>query len=224
MTHSSARRSPASCWRRLRPRWPVRGHSLEGAGSGSWAGGRLGFDDASLTVKQHARFSELLGDDWELVPCTGAVQRLRAVKDAGEIARIRAAAELADAALRGGPRRRARRAHRARGRDRARAAHAPPGRRGAELPLDRRRRRARRAAARRAARAADPGGRARDDRLGRAARGLLLGLHAHVRHRRGDLRAGARDLRARARSPGAGACRRSGRDPPAGRSTRSPAR
>ena len=62
-------------------------------------GGRLGFDDASLTVKQHARFAELLGEGWELVPCTGAVRRLRAVKDAGEIARIRAAAELADEAL-----------------------------------------------------------------------------------------------------------------------------
>jgi Xaa-Pro aminopeptidase len=62
--------------------------------------GRLGFDDASLTVKQHARLTELLGDEWELVPCTGAVERLRAVKDAGEIDRIRAASRLADEALR----------------------------------------------------------------------------------------------------------------------------
>jgi Xaa-Pro aminopeptidase len=63
--------------------------------------GRLGFDDASLTVAEHARLRELLEEDWELVPFTGAVERLRAVKDAGELARIRAAAELADEALRG---------------------------------------------------------------------------------------------------------------------------
>jgi Xaa-Pro aminopeptidase len=63
-------------------------------------GGRLGFDDASLTVKQHARLAELLGEGWELVPCAGAVEGLRAVKDAGEIDRIRAASSLADEALR----------------------------------------------------------------------------------------------------------------------------
>jgi Xaa-Pro aminopeptidase len=63
-------------------------------------GGRLGFDDASLTVKQHARLAELLGEGWELVPCAGAVESLRAVKDAGEIDRIRAASRLADEALR----------------------------------------------------------------------------------------------------------------------------
>jgi Xaa-Pro aminopeptidase len=62
--------------------------------------GRLGFDDASLTVKQHARLTELLGEGWELVPCTGLVEGLRAVKDAGEIDRIRAASRLADEALR----------------------------------------------------------------------------------------------------------------------------
>jgi Xaa-Pro aminopeptidase len=62
--------------------------------------GRLGFDDAHLSVKGHRHLSELLGDAWELVPTGGAVRRLRAVKDAGEIARIRAASGLADAALR----------------------------------------------------------------------------------------------------------------------------
>ena len=62
--------------------------------------GRLGFDDASLTVAQHTHLRELLPDSWELIPCAGAVERLRAVKDEEEIARIRAASELADEALR----------------------------------------------------------------------------------------------------------------------------
>ena len=61
--------------------------------------GRLGFEEANLTVKEHRRLTELLGEQWELVPGTGVVQRLRAVKDAGEIARIHAASELADEAL-----------------------------------------------------------------------------------------------------------------------------
>ncbi|HXW59367.1 MAG TPA: Xaa-Pro peptidase family protein [Solirubrobacteraceae bacterium] len=63
-------------------------------------GGRLGFDDQGLTVAQHTRLGELLGERWELVPGSDAVRRLRAVKDAGEIVRIRAASELADEALR----------------------------------------------------------------------------------------------------------------------------
>jgi Xaa-Pro aminopeptidase len=63
--------------------------------------GRLGFDEASMTVAEHARLRELLAGAWELVPCAGIVERLRAVKDAGELERIRGAAELADEALRG---------------------------------------------------------------------------------------------------------------------------
>jgi Xaa-Pro aminopeptidase len=63
------------------------------------AGGRLGFDEKSLTVAQHTRLHELLGERWQLVPGAELLERLRAVKDASEIARIRAASELADEAL-----------------------------------------------------------------------------------------------------------------------------
>jgi len=69
-------------------------------GAGGERGGRLGFAEASVSVKDHRRLTELLGRAWELVPGAGVVERLRAVKDAGEVARIRAASELADEALR----------------------------------------------------------------------------------------------------------------------------
>jgi Xaa-Pro aminopeptidase len=62
--------------------------------------GRLGFDDGSITVAQHARLRELLPAGWQLVPCAGAVERMRAIKDTHEIARIRGATQLADEALR----------------------------------------------------------------------------------------------------------------------------
>jgi Xaa-Pro aminopeptidase len=73
----------------------------EGGGTGAGRTGRLGFDEQALTVARHSRLRELLGPAWELIPCAGTVERLRAVKDRGEIARIRAAAQLADEALRG---------------------------------------------------------------------------------------------------------------------------
>jgi len=63
------------------------------------AGGRIGFDETSLTIARHRRLLELLPDGWQPVPCPNLVARLRLVKDAGELARIRAAAELADEAL-----------------------------------------------------------------------------------------------------------------------------
>lgn len=59
----------------------------------------LGFDDASLSVKQHVRLRKLLAKAWQLVPCGGIVERLREVKDEQEIERIRAASALADQAL-----------------------------------------------------------------------------------------------------------------------------
>lgn len=69
-------------------------HALDGRS------GRLGFNDASVSVKAYEHLRELLGEAWELVPAGGAVEGLRAIKDAGEVARIRAASELADEALR----------------------------------------------------------------------------------------------------------------------------
>jgi Xaa-Pro aminopeptidase len=63
-------------------------------------GGRLGFDEEHLSVKQHGRLHELLGDGWELIWCGGTVERLRAIKDPGEIAHIRASAALVDEILR----------------------------------------------------------------------------------------------------------------------------
>ncbi len=76
----------------------VLGKGEQGTG-GNLDRGKLGFDDAALSVKQHARLRELLGEGWELVPCGGVVESLREVKDEQEIARIRAAAQLADEAL-----------------------------------------------------------------------------------------------------------------------------
>jgi Xaa-Pro aminopeptidase len=60
---------------------------------------RLGFDDTSVTVRQHRRLRELLPGRVELVAAGGLVERLRAVKAPDEVGRIRAATELADAAL-----------------------------------------------------------------------------------------------------------------------------
>jgi Xaa-Pro aminopeptidase len=60
---------------------------------------RLGFDDAHMSVRSHARLRELLPETVELVPAGGLVGELREVKDAGEIERIRAATRLADEAL-----------------------------------------------------------------------------------------------------------------------------
>ena len=60
---------------------------------------RLGFDDAAISVRDHARLRELAPKAVELVAAGGLVDGLRAVKDEGEQEKVRAAARLADAAL-----------------------------------------------------------------------------------------------------------------------------
>jgi len=60
---------------------------------------RVGFDDANLSVKSHARLAHDFGTRADLVAAGGIVEELRTVKDDAEVARIRAACELADAAL-----------------------------------------------------------------------------------------------------------------------------
>ena len=71
--------------------------ALRALGAG---GGKLGFDDASVTVAEHERLRADIAQGWELQPCGGAIERLRAVKDADEVAIMRASAQLADEALR----------------------------------------------------------------------------------------------------------------------------
>ncbi|MHB1539306.1 MAG: M24 family metallopeptidase [Solirubrobacteraceae bacterium] len=67
------------------------------------AGGRasFGFDERHLSVAEHAKLAELLGEGVQLVGCGGMLERLREVKDAQEQQRIAAAATLADEALAG---------------------------------------------------------------------------------------------------------------------------
>jgi Xaa-Pro aminopeptidase len=60
---------------------------------------RLGFEAEHVSIHDHRRLRELLGEGIELIEVEGLVEGLRAVKDEEEIERIRAAAELADAAL-----------------------------------------------------------------------------------------------------------------------------
>lgn len=59
----------------------------------------LGFDDASLTFRRHARLRELLPPRWKVRRAGGLVEELREVKAQDELARIRAATQLADEAL-----------------------------------------------------------------------------------------------------------------------------
>ncbi len=178
-------------------------------------GGRLGFDATKLTVRAHARIAELLGSKWELVPADGLVAEQRTVKEPAEIAAIAAAAQLADEALRGvlesG----------LVGRTESAVAfelEMAMRRLGAEQPSFP-------SIVAAGAHGALPHAQPREVEIprdvlvtidwGAAPRGVLLGLHAYVCDRRGHLRAGTRDLRARAECP-AGRPRR-----PPGRAQRS---
>lgn len=58
--------------------------------------GRVGFEDAHMSVRQHVRLAELTPEDTELVPAGSLVERLRAVKEPEELRAIRDAAALAD--------------------------------------------------------------------------------------------------------------------------------
>jgi Xaa-Pro aminopeptidase len=60
---------------------------------------RVGFDDAHLAVRDHAKLARIVREGVELVAAGGVVEELRAVKDAEELDRVRAAARLADEAL-----------------------------------------------------------------------------------------------------------------------------
>ena len=58
--------------------------------------GRVGFEDAKLSVRQLARLEAAIGDDVGLVPAGDLVEQLRIVKEPDELERIAAAAELTD--------------------------------------------------------------------------------------------------------------------------------
>ena len=58
--------------------------------------GRVGFEDAKLSVRQRRKLGEAVADGVELVPAGDLVEALRAVKDQRELEAIASAAELAD--------------------------------------------------------------------------------------------------------------------------------
>ncbi len=60
---------------------------------------RLGFEDDHVSVRQYRRLAEMLGEQVELVPAGGLIERLRSVKEPEELERIREATKLADAAF-----------------------------------------------------------------------------------------------------------------------------
>jgi Xaa-Pro aminopeptidase len=62
--------------------------------------GRVGFEDAKLSVRQLARIEAAVGEQVDLVPAGDLVEQLRAVKEPEEIERIAAAAELTDGVYR----------------------------------------------------------------------------------------------------------------------------
>src|SRR3954469_836600 len=60
---------------------------------------RLGFDDAHLSVRDHAKLARLVREGIELVPAGGAVERLRVVKDPEELDPVRAPARVGHGVL-----------------------------------------------------------------------------------------------------------------------------
>jgi Xaa-Pro aminopeptidase len=58
--------------------------------------GKVGFEDANLSVRQLARLEAAVGEDVDLVPAGDLVEQLRAVKEPEEIERMAAASEVAD--------------------------------------------------------------------------------------------------------------------------------
>ena len=58
--------------------------------------GRVGYDDAKTSVKNHAKLLEIAPDGVELVAVTGLVERLRRHKDAWELEAIAKAARITD--------------------------------------------------------------------------------------------------------------------------------
>jgi Xaa-Pro aminopeptidase len=60
---------------------------------------RLGFEEAHVSVRTHARLRQLLPERIELVGVSGLVERLRAVKEPEEVELIRAASMIADEAF-----------------------------------------------------------------------------------------------------------------------------
>jgi Xaa-Pro aminopeptidase len=62
--------------------------------------GKVGFEDAKLSVRQLARLEAAVGEEADLVPAGDLVEKLRAVKEPEEIELIAAAAELTDGVYR----------------------------------------------------------------------------------------------------------------------------
>jgi Xaa-Pro aminopeptidase len=62
--------------------------------------GRVGFEDAKLSVRQLARLEAAVGENVDLLPAGDLVEQLRAVKEPEEIERMTAASELADEVFR----------------------------------------------------------------------------------------------------------------------------
>ncbi len=58
--------------------------------------GRVGFDDATTSVRSLTKLSDGIAEEAALMPTTGLVERLRRSKDEGEVAAIAEASRLAD--------------------------------------------------------------------------------------------------------------------------------